>query len=62
MFELGKNEGTSIKGAFFDFFSLLFFAKYTPISLLNAHAKFGEATLRGCGDMFELGENEGTLI
>ena len=42
--------------------SFTFFAKSDPNRLRNAHAKFGEATLRGCGDMFELGENEGKLI
>ena len=41
---------------------MLFFAKSNPNRLRNAHANFGEATIRGCGDMFELGENTGTFI
>ena len=41
---------------------MLFFAKSNSNRLRNAHANFGEATLRGCGDMLELGKNEGTLI
>ena len=40
---------------------MLFFSKSNPNRLRNAHAYFGEATLRGCRDMFELGENKGTL-
>ena len=62
MFELGKNTGTFIKGAFLIFFFQFFFAKSNSNRLRNAHANFGEPMLCGCGDMFELGINECTLI
>ena len=47
---------------FLIFFSNFFFAKSNSNRLRNAHANFGEPMLCGCGDMFELGINEGKLI